>query len=174
MKTYRLQWILALVLGASAHARQPNNRDDRRPPLMQPGPPLFAILDTNRDGALSDDEIKAAADLLAKLDKNGDGKITLEEFRMPPPPPKDGESPKGPPPEGQKRPVPPLIHALDADHDGTISAKEMEDAPESLKALDKNSDGELSPDELRPPGPPPVEDDGPKGPPPEGDGGGVE
>ena len=58
--------------------------------------------------------------------------------------------------------MPPLIKALDADADGTISAAELAGAPESLKTLDKNGDGELSPDELRPQGPPPR----PDGPPP--------
>jgi hypothetical protein len=66
------------------------------------------------------------------------------------------------------RPAPPVIHALDADGDGTISATEMENAPESLKKLDKNEDGELSPPELRPHGPPPAEDsDGEENPPPD-------
>jgi len=167
MKTYRIQWILALLLSASAYAKPSNGRRDRGtqgpPQGPPPGPSLFMVLDTNRDGVLSDVEVNAAADVIAKFDKNHDGKITIEELRMPPPP-KDGDGPKSPPPDG-KRPVPPLIHALDADHDGTISAQEMENAPESLKALDKNSDGELSPDELRPPGPPPGGGNGPQGPP---------
>jgi Ca2+-binding EF-hand superfamily protein len=49
-----------------------------------------------------------------------------------------------------------LIAALDADKNGTISASELESAPESLKQLDKNADGELSPEEIRPQGPPPA------------------
>jgi len=179
MKTYRIQWILALLLSASAYAKPPNGRADRQPPGVPPqgpppqGPPLFRVLDTNRDGVISDDEIKAAAEIIAKLDKNRDGQITFEELRMPPPP-RDDEGPKGPPPPDGKRPVPPLIHALDADHDGTISAQEMENAPESLKALDKNGDGELSPEELRPPGRPPGDGRGPKDPLPPIDEGAVE
>lgn len=166
MKTCRFQWILALVLSASANAKPPaNERGDRRPPPNPPGPALFAVLDTNRDGALSEDELGAAADIVAKLDRNRDGQITPDELR-PPPPPNNGDGPQGPPPIG-KRPPPPVIAALDADHDGTISATEMENAPESLKALDKNGDGELNPEELRPPGPPPGADGEPKGPPPQ-------
>lgn len=167
MKTYRIQWILALIASASAYAEKPDNRRDRRPP---PVPPLFAVLDANHDGMISDDEIKGASDALAKLDKNSDGQITPEELRMPPPPqPKDGDKPKDPP-QGGKRPVPPVIAALDEDHDGTVSAKELEGAAESLKALDKDGDGELSPEELHPQGPPPPDGGGgrrPNGPPPQ-------
>ncbi|MEO7100921.1 MAG: EF-hand domain-containing protein [Luteolibacter sp.] len=163
MKTYRIQWILALIASTSAFAQKPGNRGNRRPP---PVPPLFAVLDADHDGILSEAEIKAASEDLAKLDRNGDGQITAEELRMPPPPPKDGDVQKDPPPGG-KRPVPPVIAVLDADHDGTVSAKEMEGAPESLKELDKDGDGELSPEELHPHGPPPPDEDANSASPPE-------
>lgn len=45
----------------------------------------------------------------------------------------------------------PLYQVLDADHDGTISAKEIANAANALKKLDKNKDGQLTRDELRPP-----------------------
>jgi Ca2+-binding EF-hand superfamily protein len=44
----------------------------------------------------------------------------------------------------------PLVAAIDADHDGTISAAEIANAPAALQALDKNADGQLTADELRP------------------------
>ncbi|MGC4053174.1 MAG: EF-hand domain-containing protein [Paludibaculum sp.] len=44
----------------------------------------------------------------------------------------------------------PILAALDADHDGTISAAELKAAPAVLKGLDKNSDGQLTQEELRP------------------------
>ncbi|NQT15355.1 MAG: hypothetical protein HQ582_21545, partial [Planctomycetes bacterium] len=47
--------------------------------------------------------------------------------------------------------VPPLMAALDADKDGEISAKEIENAVKALKKLDKNEDGRLTHEELRPP-----------------------
>lgn len=56
-------------------------------------------------------------------------------------------------PDGGHRPPPPIIEALDLDHDGVISAAEIAKAAESLKKLDKNGDGQLTHDELRPPRP---------------------
>lgn len=42
------------------------------------------------------------------------------------------------------------MEALDLNHDGELSAKELAQAVESLKKLDRNQDGKLSRDELRP------------------------
>ena len=44
----------------------------------------------------------------------------------------------------------PVMAVLDADADGQISAKEIENASMALKKLDKNKDGKLTEDELRP------------------------
>lgn len=63
-------------------------------------------------------------------------------------PPRDGQGGPGGP--GGNRPVPPIIAALDADHDGIISAAEIANASVALKALDKNGDGQLTMDEIRP------------------------
>lgn len=150
--------LLALLPFAAASAREPGDRDDRRPP---PVPPILALFDADRDGVISADEIEKASDSLGKLDQNGDGEITRDELRPPPPQDGDGEKPKGPPPG--KLPPPPVIAALDSDKDGTISAEEMEAAPESLKEVDVNGDGELSPEELHPHGPPPPREGGPGG-----------
>jgi hypothetical protein len=65
-------------------------RDGQRPML-----PLIAALDANHDGVIDADEIKNAAAALAKLDKNGDGKLTREEFMGRP-----SSRPDGPPPGG--------------------------------------------------------------------------
>jgi hypothetical protein len=163
MKTYSMQWLIALAASVGASAQPPQAPGDRRPP---PVPPLIAVFDTDRDRVISAEEIQAASEALAKLDKDGDGEITLEEIH----PPRDGKPPGGKPgkpgrPDGPPpgdHPVPPLIKALDTDADGTISTAELAGAPESLKSLDKDGDGELSPEEIRPQGPPP----GRGGPPP--------
>ena len=59
----------------------------------------------------------------------------------------------GPASEGQKGPEPPIFTALDADRDGTISARELARATISLKTLDKNGDGKLTRGEYIPPRP---------------------
>src|SRR5437868_5809483 len=46
--------------------------------------------------------------------------------------------------------ISPVLSALDADTDGVISARELDDAPAALRKLDKNNDGQLTQDELRP------------------------
>ena len=70
------------------------------------------------------------------------------------PGPPRGQDARGPG-AGFRRPQMPLMTALDADRDGEISAKEIENAVEALKKLDKDGDGTLSREELRPefPGP---------------------
>lgn len=79
---------------------------------------------------------------------------------------------------GHKRPLPPIVKALDANGDGIISADEIANAPAALKTLDKNGDGQLTHDEYMPQRPqgmgggrgPGGPDDG-QGPPPGMDGG---
>jgi len=146
-------------LYATAIAMTSLNAQDAKPPGDRPPPPIPPVLmlfDVNRDGEISADEIQAAATALGKLDRNGDGKITREEMRPPRPEGEDAaagaEGPQGPP--RVKHPLPPIIAALDADDDGTISASELAAAPESLKKLDKDGDGALSPEEHRPQRPP--------------------
>lgn len=69
----------------------------------------------------------------------------------------EGDGPRQRPqggPDGGPRPIPPLVAALDANHDGVIDAAEIDNAPAALRKLDKNGDGKLSREELRPPGRP--------------------
>ncbi len=123
------------------------------------------MLDANHDGVIDADEIANATAALKKLDKNGDGQLSMDELLAPPPRPGGtngapdatrGPRPDGPPgggPNGKNHPpLPPIIAALDANHDGVIDADELANAPAALKTLDKNGDGQLTPDEFRPPG----------------------
>jgi hypothetical protein len=66
----------------------PPGHDGHRPPR----PPLIAALDANGDGVIDAAEIANAPAALLKLDKNGDGKLTPDEYRPHRPPP------DGPPP----------------------------------------------------------------------------
>jgi hypothetical protein len=147
----------------------------------------MTALDANHDGTLSAAEIANAPAALKTLDKNGDGQLTPDEY-MPARPPRNnsGAQQDGPPPsaggsnqQGQgrpRRPVPPIVAALDTNGDGIISADEIANASASLLKLDKNGDGKLTPDELRPQRPPPPPDgegqNGPDNGPPPPNGGG--
>jgi caffeoyl-CoA O-methyltransferase len=53
-------------------------------------------------------------------------------------------------PEGRdfRSPMPPVMAALDADDDGTISAAEIQGAQAALKKLDRDNDGQLSREEI--------------------------
>lgn len=62
------------------------------------------------------------------------------------------DAPRGPRPH-HRPPGPPIVRALDVDHDGELSAGEIASAASSLRVLDANADGALSADELHPPRP---------------------
>jgi hypothetical protein len=81
--------------------------EGRRPPLL----PIIAALDANKDGIIDEAEIANAPAALRTLDKNGDGKLTMDELLPPRPPrgpgfgpprgqrPPEGNGQQGPPPE---------------------------------------------------------------------------
>lgn len=72
-----------LPAGANSAATAPANVDasseGERP--ARPVPPLVAALDANKDGELDASEIANASAALKSLDKNGDGKLTVDELR---------------------------------------------------------------------------------------------
>src|SRR4051812_11566560 len=147
------QIILTALLATSALTTLAQDADTGAPhggrPPRGPGgpghrpPPFIAALDANKDGVIDATELANASAALAKLDKNGDGQITVDELR--PARPVDAPEPAA---DGPKRPAPPMLAALDTDGDGAISAAELANAAASLAKLDKNSDGKLTPEEF--------------------------
>ncbi len=59
-------------------------------------PFLMKLLDADKSGTISLEEVTNASAALLKLDKNGDGQLTPEELR-----PRDGRGHRGPPPAEQ-------------------------------------------------------------------------
>jgi hypothetical protein len=113
--------------------------------------PVLRALDTDRDLTLSPWEIGNAPAALRKLDTSHAGKLTPEECGF-------GvfENPSSAPPtimaqlRRQFMSYHRVLAALDADHDGEISAWEIDHAAAALKKLDRNHDGYLTVGELLP------------------------
>ena len=119
MKTSLVVAALLGVLSLTAYAQDAGGPPEGGPgggkggPGMgggrRPAPLVVGALDANHDGVIDADEIANASAALKTLDKNGDGKLTRDEFLGKPPggrPPGGGEGhgdsandgPQGPPP----------------------------------------------------------------------------
>jgi hypothetical protein len=61
--------------GPGGFGNGPGGMDGQRPVM-----PIIAALDLNKDGIIDADEIAKASESLKKLDKNGDGKLTPDEY----------------------------------------------------------------------------------------------
>lgn len=172
---------------AEMGSRGPEGRPSGRPEMegseLGPGGPggrgprFFQLIDHDRDGRLSKDELTKLGEHFAELDANQDGHLDPFEVMGPPPgglfgggpdmprgpgmpeegdrprPSRDGERPRVSPsapgqPEGE-RPNP-IFARMDANGDGKIS---QDEAPERLKAafgrMDRDGDGFVTQDELR-------------------------
>ena len=141
----------------------------RREPIGGPArtPPeataAFMTFDADEDGELDSAELPSQfLSLLVRADADGDGAASETEVLAlltaeaePPPEPEADDEETEPVEAGgdaePARPRIPLMAALDADGDGTVSAAEIASAPQSLRALDTDGDGRLAQEELRPP-----------------------
>ena len=112
--------------------------------------PVLRALDSNRDFALSPQEIGNAATAVRSLDTLHSGRVMAEECGLPVDP-----NSVSPAVLAQLRrqfmSSHPALAALDRNHDGELSTWEIDRAAASLRGLDRNRDGYLSPDELLPP-----------------------
>ena len=93
--------VAALTLQAQEGGRPPREggggaggQGGQRGEQRRPKPPIIAALDANGDGTIDAGEIAKASEALKKLDKNGDGKLTLDEC-MPPRPQGGGQGGQG-------------------------------------------------------------------------------
>ena len=154
--------------GAPGGAPEGGRGRSMRPPM----PTLMTALDANKDGKISAEEIKGAADALKKLDKNGDGELTPDELRPSGRPGGGRGGEVGPPERGDRprrgggadarrgggggadgRPGPQRLverfMQFDKDKDGKVSKAEL---PADMKGLfdgpDANKDGGIDKDEV--------------------------
>jgi Ca2+-binding EF-hand superfamily protein len=109
---------------------------------------LLMKFDKNGDGVLTPDELPERMQaLFVRADANKDGKLTPDEIRQ-----SAGRTagPRGRDAGDVARMLrlDPLIDVLDADHDGVISAAEIQQSSVLLLKLDKNHDGTISFDEM--------------------------
>jgi tetratricopeptide (TPR) repeat protein len=112
---------------------------------------VFRALDTDHDGQLSTEEMIAAPAVLLTLDRNGDGKLSAIECGA-----DLGDVSRMSASQLRAASVRfmssnPLLAALDADHNGEISEREIRNAEQALEQLDRNHDGILEGAEIAPP-----------------------
>ncbi len=116
--------------------------DDGKPEHMAP---MFGMMDENKDGKLSRDEVNKGVDrMFADADANKDGVITKDEMRA-----HHGKMHDRMQTKMQER-----WKSADKDGDGALSRAEVDaaDMPmmsRNFEKLDRNKDGKLSTDEMR-------------------------
>jgi hypothetical protein len=84
--------------------RKSDEEENQRPPAP-PASTIFSALDTDSSGDLSEEELAAAAESLAKLDQDENGKLDSEEAGLERP--EQGEDERGSRPQGGNNGPPP-------------------------------------------------------------------
>jgi Ca2+-binding EF-hand superfamily protein len=117
-----------------------SGREDRRHRGHRDPEHIFSTFDENEDGALQENEVpEGMAEHFGRLDADGNGAITLEEF-------KQGR----PDPEQMKARFQERFKAMDKNNDGMIQADEAEGPMQKhFDRMDANGDGRIDADELK-------------------------
>lgn len=106
--------------------------------------PVLLVLDKDRNGTLSSEEIAGASAALKTLDKNGDGQITREEFR-----PTQGGPGGGAPGGGGPGDFIARLMENDKNKDGKLSKEELPERMQRvLERADTSGDGALDKAEI--------------------------
>lgn len=95
--------------------------------------------DRNQDGVITADEWKGPQRLFEKIDKNGDGKLVLEEIQV-----LMAKREKKHRQKGKKSRLAAFFQRYDKDGDGRISPQELDLPPVLFERLDLNGDGYLT------------------------------
>jgi Ca2+-binding EF-hand superfamily protein len=118
---------------------------------------LFQVLDKNKDGKLTRDEVQGRPRILAAFDRLGKESLTVEDLTAAlgggggkkaakKAQKKNAKAEKMA--EGSAAGLQPFFRALDTDHDGRLSREELSKAAELFDRLDRNHDGFLDAHEL--------------------------
>jgi len=99
---------------------------------------VFSYKDKNKDGVISKDEWPYGEDYFKKIDKDGDGKLSLEEFKA-----KEKGEDKVWDKEGKS------LLFKDKDNNGLITLEEWKGTPEEFQSFDADQNGSLSGEESK-------------------------
>ena len=111
---------------------------------------VLAALDADGDLVISPAEMANAPAALGKLDLNHDGRLSAEECGFSPPGDFAGPASLLGKYKSAFMRENPVLAALDADHNGEISAVEIANSAAALRSLDIDLNGRLNPYELLP------------------------
>lgn len=150
----KIQVLMVLLLAAGTAMAQRSQSGGRQAPSAAE---LIAKLDKDGDGKISSTEFDGPAEHFTRFDANSDGYIT--ESEVPSGPPQGGRQggqqggPRGGGQDEDSQSGASFVTRLDKDGDGKVSASEFDGPSEAFSQLDTDNDGYLS-DSEAPSGPP--------------------
>jgi hypothetical protein len=150
MKTQAI--IILLLAAGTSMASQNKNQKGEAPSASD----LVTRLDKDNDGKISQSEFDGPDEHFTMFDVDGDGYLIITEIPSGPPQQGQQQGKQQPPQQGQQsgNSATSFVTRLDKDNDGKVSSTEFDGPSQAFTELDKNSDGYLSSDEA-PTGPPP-------------------